>query len=66
MSAETWTLAADWIRRDQSFSGEHHARFNLAVADWLDGLAARWSYDASGSEMDAADQIASLVFETLK
>jgi hypothetical protein len=35
-----------------------HPAVALAVADWLDGLADRWSHDATGSEMDAAERVA--------
>lgn len=34
-----------------------------AVADWLEGLANRWSGDATGSEMDAAELVARAYFK---
>lgn len=48
--------AANEIRNSYSLDGTHE--FERAVADWLDVVAERWSHDATGTEMDAAEHVA--------
>jgi hypothetical protein len=46
---------ADWLKYG---SVPDDTRFRDALHAWLDGLAERWSHDATGSEMDAAETVA--------